>query len=232
MHFGYIYEIKNDINGKTYVGKHECSEDNDCYQGSGILLKRAYKKYGIEHFTKRIIQYSPTEEDLNRSEKLWIDFYKGIGKAEYNIAEGGTGGDMLKYASKERKDEFRKKTSNFWKDRPKSEETKRRMRKHKSEEHKKHISEYSKHRSEEHRKHLSEARKNKSTGKHWFTNGIINTSDKECPEGFHKGRTVSDETRRKQSLARMRKEPSNKGKHRVLVDGKWTYKTNITREEK
>ena len=40
------------------------------------------------------------------------------------------------------------------------------------------------------------------------------------------------ETRRKQSLARMRKEPSNKSKHRVLVDGKWTYKTNITGEEK
>ena len=27
-------------------------------------------------------------------------------------------------------------------------------------------------------------------GKHWFTNGVINKYDYECPEGFVKGRTV------------------------------------------
>lgn len=66
--------------------------------------------------------------------------------------------------------------------------------------------------SEEWNRKIGEGGKGKHKGKHWFTNGIINISAKECPEGFHAGRTVSDETRRKQALARTGKEPWNKDK--------------------
>ena len=49
----YIYEIVNLINGKTYRGQHksnkkqhELNENPYCdkYMGSGVLLKKAFKK--------------------------------------------------------------------------------------------------------------------------------------------------------------------------------------------
>jgi hypothetical protein len=176
MHYGYIYEIRNDINGKTYVGKHKCSEGNDDYMSSSkILLTHGYKKYGIEHFTKRIIQYSPTEEDLNRSEELWIGFYKGIGKGEYNIARGGEGGDTMKYASEEKKVKWRRKIAEANKGHIVSDETKRKMSEARKDKHRKLSEEWKrkigeagrgrpawnkgKHLSEEHKRKIAEAMK-------------------------------------------------------------------------
>ena len=203
MHFGYIYEIRNDLNGHTYVGKHKCSEGNDDYMGSGILLPPAYKKYGIEHFTKRIIQYSPTEEDLNRSEELWIDFYKRIGKAEYNIARGGYGGNTMKYASEEQRAERRIKQSEAWN--------------------------YSKHFTEEVRKHMAEARMGNKYSPHSeetkrkiarALKGIHRSDEtrKRMSESLkgnqrRKGCHQSEETRKRISEL-------HKGKHWKVVDGK------------
>jgi len=48
-----IYKTTNLINGKIYIGqsfKHNCK-----YLGSGIFLKRAIKKYGIENFRRNRI---------------------------------------------------------------------------------------------------------------------------------------------------------------------------------
>lgn len=51
-----IYRITNCINGKTYIGKHEYHKTPyDKYMGSGVYLKKAYKKYGKENFIKDII---------------------------------------------------------------------------------------------------------------------------------------------------------------------------------
>ena len=59
--------------------------------------------------------------------------------------------------------------------------------KHLSEEHKKNISESSKGKkmSEEAKKKMAEAKK----GRKWFTNGVINVTDYDCPPGFVPGRT-------------------------------------------
>ena len=56
----YIYLTTNLINGKKYIGKHY-GEINDSYLGSGILIKKAIKKYGSNNFTKKILFISKDE---------------------------------------------------------------------------------------------------------------------------------------------------------------------------
>ena len=91
----YIYKITNKINGKTYVGQHKYKKLDDGYMGSGVLLRKAQKKYGIESFAKEIlyssIQYKETADDV---ERFTIAKERSLGKAEYNIANGGQGGNL------------------------------------------------------------------------------------------------------------------------------------------
>ena len=88
----YIYRITNLINGKTYIGQHKYKKLNDSYMGSGVYLAKAKKKYGIENFKKEILVFGIVGKDfIDLLEKEYIKFYRSIGKAEYNITDGGEG---------------------------------------------------------------------------------------------------------------------------------------------
>lgn len=103
--YGYIYLIVNNIDGKTYVGKHKLYKkawNEDDYMGYGIKLKPAQEKYGIENFEKFLITWTYSEEDTIEKEKFWIAEYRRRGKAEYNIADGGNGGNIAPW-TEERK---------------------------------------------------------------------------------------------------------------------------------
>lgn len=116
----YIYRITNKVNGKTYIGQHKYKYINDDYMGSGILLHRAFKKYGKENFSKEII-YSriQLQETANSVEKFAIAKERKLGKAEYNIATGGEGGHT-RYGTESQKEASRKtglknrKISTYW----------------------------------------------------------------------------------------------------------------------
>ena len=69
----YIYKITNNINGKYYVGRHSTHNIDDLYMGSGIVIKNAIKKYGIENFTKEIIVETTTSELLWELEKKIVN---------------------------------------------------------------------------------------------------------------------------------------------------------------
>lgn len=88
----YIYKITNLINNKNYIGKHKTNNLNDGYIGSGLILNYAYKKYGIDNFKKDILAFSPTLKMTNFLEKAFINMYRNMGQAQYNIADGGDGG--------------------------------------------------------------------------------------------------------------------------------------------
>lgn len=195
----YIYLIVNKVNGKTYVGQRKSSKEwyEDKYMGSGTLLKKAKQKYGIENFEKFLIQYCYSKEETNKAERFWIAEYRRRSKAEYNLANGGDGGNGEANKGKKRSDETRRKLSESHKGNHPSEETRRKRSeslkgKPKSEEWRRKVSEAQKGKklSEEHRRKLSEAKKGKTP---W------NKGKKGVQQAW------------------------NKGKHWKLVDGKQVY---------
>jgi len=83
-----VYKITNNLNQKFYIGKHQTKNLNDGYMGSGKLLKAAYKKHGIENFSKEILHVFDTEEEMNAKEKELVV----ITEDSYNLCDGGHGG--------------------------------------------------------------------------------------------------------------------------------------------
>jgi group I intron endonuclease len=90
-----VYEIKNNINGKSYIGQYS-GLLFDKYFGSGKLIKLAIKKYGLENFSKTILEECSNKDELNEKEIFWIDKLKTIENG-YNLTEGGTGGDLSEF---------------------------------------------------------------------------------------------------------------------------------------
>lgn len=90
----YIYRITNKVNGKTYIGKHKYKKLNDSYMGSGVLLKKAQKKYGMKNFEKKILIFNISKlENVNLLEKTFIAAEREkVGRENcYNRADGGDG---------------------------------------------------------------------------------------------------------------------------------------------
>lgn len=94
--FGYIYIVENSINNKKYVGKKTGDFDNN-YYGSGVIVRQAIKKYGKDKFSVKILEWCDSQKMLNLRERHFIEKLKPI----YNIAAGGDGGHVLRYADKE-----------------------------------------------------------------------------------------------------------------------------------
>ena len=83
-----IYKITNTVNGKYYIGKHQTTNLNDEYMGSGKRIKLAIDKYGIENFSKEILSIFDNEEDMNNAERELVV----LSEMSYNLCEGGKGG--------------------------------------------------------------------------------------------------------------------------------------------
>lgn len=102
---GVIYCIVNDVNNKIYIGKDERNDPK--YMGSGKLLGNAKKKYGIENFTKYIIDVTATtKEELRTLETRYISPHLGKSYC-YNIGDGGEHNDN--FTNNPNKEEIRKK---------------------------------------------------------------------------------------------------------------------------
>ena len=70
--YHYVYKITNDIDDRYYIGKHSTNNLNDNYMGSGLLLRRLFKKYGIEHFKKEIIKMCESNDEAYKYEALLV----------------------------------------------------------------------------------------------------------------------------------------------------------------
>jgi group I intron endonuclease len=92
----YIYLVKNQQDKIVYVGQQIGTKSIDKYKGSGLLLNRAYKKYGDDYFKREIIEYCNIHE-LNSKEELYIKQYNTKFPHGYNLTEGGEGMKGYKY---------------------------------------------------------------------------------------------------------------------------------------
>lgn len=209
-----IYKITNTINGKIYVGKDEASDES--YYGSGSLIKRAIQKYGLDKFTKEVLEDNINDKKLlEELEIYWIGKLNSMDKTiGYNICKGGNGGDTI--TNNPNKQNIIEKIRNTSKGRVFTEEHKRKLLENhnsKNPEVGKRISAALKGRkkSVEHREKLSKATtayyersggnvnfkgKNNPMSKHeylWYSNEETGKmkrikKDDPIPEGFVKGR--------------------------------------------
>lgn len=125
MYYGFIYEWTNMINGKKYIGSHAGTID-DGYIGSGKIFQRAVKKYGIENFTRSIIEYVEIEDRLYllEREKFYLDKVNAYYSDDYyNVAKDVIGGDTKAGWTDERRHEFSNQIKQIWSNR--SEEDKK-----------------------------------------------------------------------------------------------------------
>lgn len=91
----YIYKIVNKLNEKWYIGKRiywGVNPNNDSYMGSGKLIKIAIEKYGIENFSKEILEFCENEKELSSREAFYVNEDVVQNKKSYNITLGGHGG--------------------------------------------------------------------------------------------------------------------------------------------
>lgn len=187
------------------------------------IVNLLYKDHIIAHY----LLYKCTSGNLSKSNLkafMQMTFYKiKINDAEKRAVLDSIGDELQtvyedyqrvnseQNKGKKLSEETKKKISAGGKGRVVSEATRAKMRKSKSELHKQHIREAQKgiKRTQE---QINKIKLSKQ-GVHWFTNGIINIQSKDCPEGFHLGRTIVISEEQKQRIREGRKRcgPWNKG---------------------
>jgi hypothetical protein len=91
MHY-ILYETKNIINGKIYVGCHKSESIDDSYLGSGTLLSKAIQKHGKENFIRKTISEHTNSDEMYSAEKEIVDADFVSRKDTYNVRIGGKGG--------------------------------------------------------------------------------------------------------------------------------------------
>jgi len=90
--FYYLYEIKNLVNNKIYVGVHKTNIVDDGYMGSGKVILSAIRKYGIDQFQKTILETFENSEAMFRREKEVVTDEFLSRSDTYNLRRGGNGG--------------------------------------------------------------------------------------------------------------------------------------------
>jgi group I intron endonuclease len=112
-----IYQIQNKITKKLYIGystKFNSNEElqKSRYWGSGIHIKNAVKKYGINNFERLVLVENICDfEELKNNEILWITKKNTKHPNGYNLTDGG-GGKWGWKASEKTKEKLRLSLTN------------------------------------------------------------------------------------------------------------------------
>jgi hypothetical protein len=105
-----LYETTNLVNGKKYRGIHKTKNLEDGYLGSGTALKLAVKKYGEENFSRDIIEFCESYDELLIKESIYVNEEWVNDKSNYNLKTGGQSAGILSQESKDKISETLKQT--------------------------------------------------------------------------------------------------------------------------
>lgn len=89
-----VYKITCLVNGKYYVGCHKTDNLDDGYMGSGVLITRLVKKYGLQSFTKEYLAIFDNPNDMFEMESQIVNEEFLVNESTLNLALGGNGGWM------------------------------------------------------------------------------------------------------------------------------------------
>ena len=87
--YHYLYKITNDFDECYYYGIHSTEDLDDRYMGSGLRLWNAYRKHGLQHFNKEILEYFETREQALKRESEIVTEELIKDELCYNIILGG-----------------------------------------------------------------------------------------------------------------------------------------------
>lgn len=90
--YGFIYITTNMVNGKRYLGQKSFNYGGSwrTYLGSGKIFKDALEKYGVENFSRNIICFCFSADDLNKAEYDLSVFLNVVEDDNwYNLCYGG-----------------------------------------------------------------------------------------------------------------------------------------------
>lgn len=207
-----IYKITNTVNNKIYIGAHRTNMMNDSYMGSGIYLKLAVEKYGIENFTKEILFVFDNEKEMFEKERVLVNEEFVQRNDTYNLCVGGGNYPNYEYKISEKMINFLREISPIGLEKALIKlkwlyQNDKQWRKEKIENYKKSMKKYyenndgffkgKKHTNETKKKIGSsnskkqKGKRNSQYGTFWVTDGKNNKKVKcnnEIPEGFVKGR--------------------------------------------
>lgn len=88
-----VYETRNRINHKRYIGVHKCVDYDEPYLGSGTILKRAIAKYGKDAFSRSILHVYDNADDAYAKEAELVGDAVIESEEYYNVATGGMRGN-------------------------------------------------------------------------------------------------------------------------------------------
>tara|TARA_R110000868_G_scaffold76573_6_gene220181 strand:- start:11749 stop:12228 length:480 start_codon:yes stop_codon:yes gene_type:complete len=66
--YHFIYKTTSKFNGKFYIGMHSTNDLEDGYMGSGTKLLKDIKQYGADRYTKEILEFAYSREELMKLE--------------------------------------------------------------------------------------------------------------------------------------------------------------------
>lgn len=196
-----VYKTTNLINGSIYIGIHkQKGSEFDGYLGSGLLLRRAIGKYGVDNFKRETLYEYDSLGESREMERELVNKDFCIREDTYNISIGGTGGNtLIGYDEEYKKMICEKRRQTFIKTlQSRTPEVKEYYRLKMVEQMKKiRIQPDNKGRiySKEIREKMKNRIRNLEVGS-WYTNGIETILIREgsiIPDGYYKGRTIKDE---------------------------------------
>lgn len=128
-----LYEHRNKVNGKRYIGVTNSTTKRWCAKGNRYErcphFWAAIQKYGWDNFEHNVLIYDLTREEASRLEVYYIAKYRTREKAYgYNVTEGGINPPTM--LGKHHSEETKRKIRNSNRGKKHSEEQNRRHSEH------------------------------------------------------------------------------------------------------